>query len=128
VKGVFQRLTKLIQNSGKLRPGANRLLFNSLVLSDLGVAVAAINRSTLFGLKRYLCFFTALCTDRGIFLHGPGASAITASIRFPGLAAGKTTLRLIGITFLGKEFLLRCGEGKFVTAVNTLDLLVTKTH
>jgi hypothetical protein len=104
-------------------------LSGALILPHLAVTSAAIYRSSLSGFERYFSFLAALGANRGKLLQVRSRPAtIPTSVCFPGLPAGKTALRLVSITFLCEEFLLRCGEGELLATINALDLLVGKTH
>jgi len=64
---------------------------------DFGVALAAVHRSILSGLERYLRVFATIGTYSRIHFPLPLiAIAIPVALLFPGRSAFRTTLGLIG--------------------------------
>ena len=97
-----------------LLSGINR----ELPTLHIRVALAAVHRTVVFGLKGHLGGCAALSAD--CIVHHAG----TATLGFLSDAALTATRRLILETFFGIEFLLTGGEHKFLTAVTANQRLV----
>ena len=90
---------------------------------------AAIHRLALTRLERYFTILAAPSTGSSEHLSRSCISPIApAPLWFSVLAAGKTTLRLIGVAFRSEKFLLSRGECEWVPAVYACDLFVLIGH
>ncbi len=103
--------------------------------SNFAVAIAAVHWPAFAGLGRYFSTFPDLSALRrehltpAAFSIAAGAAAAAAkTFRFPRRATRRAPLGLIGVTALGEEFLLRCGERESLTAIGTRDCLVCVSH
>lgn len=93
---------------------------------DFRVAFAAVHRSPVSWLERYLGIYAARGTDSRIHLPLPLiAVTIIAAIRttallFIGLSTLRTTLRIIGVTLGCEELLLGGAESETYATLHAL--------
>ena len=85
--------------------------------------VAAIDGAVSLGLKRYAATLAALGTH-GVKHRTLATSA--ASVALTGIAAGLTTLGLVGKAFLCEKLLLTGSKGEFLAAILADDSFVLK--
>ena len=101
---------------------------------NFSVAVAAVHRSSVSGLERYLGVFPARGADGRMHFSLPLiAIAIPAIIRttallFPGCSAVRTTLGLVGEPLASEELLLGSAKGETCAALHALEGLVYIGH
>lgn len=101
---------------------------------DFVVALPAIYRSALSGLKRYFGVFATLGTDCGehlaLRLLGVATVSVTsvALAFFSFLSTGGTAFGLVSIAFGLEEILLCSTEGELSSAIAALEGLVIETH
>jgi hypothetical protein len=81
-------------------------------------AVAAVNRSTVSRFERNLGLSATLSADSRIHLSRCIGCCSTDSLLF-GSSAGGASLRIIGETLLGIEFLLCSSESEFGSTIST---------
>jgi len=100
------------------------------VRSELGVAIATVNRPISAGLERHFSLFATLGTYCGEHLaSGPVAvAAISIAVHLSGLTARGAALGLVGIAFGLEELLLFDGEGECSPTIGTLERLFLKAH
>jgi hypothetical protein len=99
-------------------------------LSDFPVAITAINRLIPSWFKGNFSVFTALGTYRRehlapLVITGPATSI---AFLFPGLAARRAALGLIGIAPGLEELLFFSAEGERGATIGTLERLFLKSH
>ena len=98
---------------------------------DFIVAIAAIDWPVISRLEGHFCVLATLSTHYGKHLtpRCVATKAIGVGVPCPpGLAAGRTTPRLIGVTSSGEAFLFTSAEGEGSATLRTLEFLVHKTH
>jgi len=101
---------------------------------DFVVALPAIYRSALSGLKRHFGVFATLGTDCREHLALRLLSVATVSVTsvalafFSSLSTGGTAFGLVSITLGLEEILLRCTEDELSSAIAALQGLVIETH
>ena len=101
---------------------------------DFSVAVAAVHRSPLSGLKRYLSIFPARGADSRIHFPLPliavaiPATIPTTALLFPGCSAVRTTLGLVSEPLGSEELLLGSVKGETCAAVCAPEDLVFIGH
>jgi hypothetical protein len=94
----------------------------------LTVAIRAKNRLIATRFKRDFRLFATLGAYYGEHLAVDAAAAAAIITLFPGTAAVRTALRLIGKTLGLVEFLFLSGECEGGSAIGALDRLVLKDH
>ena len=87
------------------------LLYQSVVLANLGEAVAAVNRTIALGLKRNLGLATASSAGSGKELTGSAGSILA------GCTAGLALLGLVLEAAGSVELLLTGGENELLAAL-----------
>jgi hypothetical protein len=94
--------------------------------SDLIVAIATIYRPITARFKRYFGVLTTLGALYREHLTTTTSSGV--AVGFPCLAAGGTTLRLVGITLSLEKLLFISTKGEGSATIGTSELFVLKTH
>ena len=101
---------------------------------NFSVAVAAVHRSSVSGLERYLGVFPARGADSRIHFSLPliavtiPAAIPTTALLFLGCSAVRTTLGLISEALSSEELLLGSAKGETCAAVHALEGLVYIGH
>jgi hypothetical protein len=92
-------------------------------------AVAAVHWAIATRQEGDFCIFAALGTDGGMHLsRGSTIAAAVIAFGTTGLAAGRTTLRLVGVALFGVIGLIVSAEGERLTAVLTGESPILVTH
>jgi hypothetical protein len=95
---------------------------------DFAVTIAAVNWLITVWLKRDFGTFTALGTGRREHLARGSVTTVGVTLQFPGPAAIRTALRLVGVAFRTEKLLVFSAESESNSAIGALNGLVLKTH
>ncbi len=90
---------------------------------DFTVAIATVHRFVTTGFKGYLSILAALgafCREH-LPLGSVARAAVSITLGFPCLAAGRAALGLIGVALSPEELLLFGAEGEGCPTIGTLD-------